>query len=224
MAAVLSADVLAVFRGGVSFGDVSLGGVAVSVGEIATGEGFFFLSDLRLIFFAGGSRSRSCWFCCLFSVLVGVFSVVGIIRLSVGVVGRMILTVSPPAMVQCRTVLLSVLEAVVMVAVDVVVVLASVTWKPAVARMVAAIPIAALDMNLGFGNEEDGTVVIGTAAAGTCCSPSATIRVAPLSSESSRDVDGISESENLLSVWLRVTGGVWSRLEPVLPVFPPLLE
>ena len=111
-----------------------------------------------------------------------------------------------------------------MVAVDVVVVLASVTWKPAVARMVAAIPIAALDMNLGFGNEEVGTVVIGTSAAGTCRSSSVSILVAPRSSEFSQDVDGISESENLLSVWLRVTGGVWSLLELVLPVFPPLPE
>ena len=52
---------------------------------------------------------------------------VGIIRLSVGVVGRMILTVSPLALVQCGAVPSSALGAGVMVAVDVVVVLASVT-------------------------------------------------------------------------------------------------
>ena len=140
------AAVLAVSRGGVSLGgvslivpwessfsdcsfsDASLGGVVISVGETAVGEGFFFLSDLRLIFFAGGSRSRSCWFCCLFSFLVGVVSAgVGIIRLSLGVVGRMILTVSPPAMVQCGAVPSCVLGAGIVVTVEVVVVLASVT-------------------------------------------------------------------------------------------------
>ena len=33
--------------------------------------------------------------------------------------------------------------------------------------MVAAIPIAVLDINLGFGNDEDETVVVGTVVTGT---------------------------------------------------------
>ena len=66
--------------------------------------------------------------------------------------------------------------------------------------MVAAIPIAVLDINLGFGNDEDETVVVGTVVTGTWCSSSVSIEVAPRSSEPSHDVDGISESENLLSV------------------------